>query len=230
MHKTAMKHGKLFFDTYLRDVPDPLIVDLGAQDVNGSLRSIAPALGKYVGVDFEQAMGVDVVIDDPYSLPFETGSVNVIVSSSCFEHSEFFWLTFLEAMRILKPNGLFYLNAPSNGFFHRYPVDCWRFYPDSGVALQNWGRRNGMNCLMLESFIGKQHTGIWNDFVAVFVKDQAHASTYRDRMQGNFTQFTNGLVAESATYSNFAVEPEDQATFSSRLRRLVRDRLLGGLK
>ena len=30
---------------------------------------------------------------------------------------------------------LFYLNAPSNGEFHRYPVDCWRFYPDAGGAL-----------------------------------------------------------------------------------------------
>ena len=31
---------------------------------------------------------------------------------------------------MLRPAGLFYLNAPSNGDFHRYPVDCWRIMPD----------------------------------------------------------------------------------------------------
>jgi SAM-dependent methyltransferase len=70
-----------------------------------------------------------------YKLPFADGSVDVVLSSSCFEHSEFFWLLFLEILRVLRPEGLFYLNAPSNGPFHRYPVDCWRFYPDSGNAL-----------------------------------------------------------------------------------------------
>ena len=57
-------------------------------------------------------------------------------------------------MRVLKPAGLLYINAPSNGDYHRYPVDCWRFFPDSGVALQNWANRNGYECAMLESFNG----------------------------------------------------------------------------
>ena len=26
----------------------------------------------------------------------------------------------------------------SNGDYHSWPVDCWRFYPDSGIALINW--------------------------------------------------------------------------------------------
>ena len=61
---------------------------------------------------------------------------------------------FNEALRVLKPTGLLYINAPSNGAYHRYPVDCWRFYPDSGVALQNWGNRSGYECALLEFFIG----------------------------------------------------------------------------
>jgi SAM-dependent methyltransferase len=140
MHNTAMQHGKLFFDTYVDDRADLTIVDIGAQDVNGSLRTVAPANCKYVGVDFAEGKGVDVIIDDPYALPFDDATIDVCVSSSCFEHSEFFWLSFLEVLRILKPEGLLYLNVPSNGYFHQYPVDCWRFYPDSGRALQNWAR------------------------------------------------------------------------------------------
>ena len=155
MHHTAMEHGRLFFETYVKDASGLTIMDLGAQDVNGSLRDLAPVGARYVGVDFENAKGVDVVITDPYALPFEDASIDVCVSSSCFEHSEFFWLVFLEIMRVLKPPGLFYLNSPSNGFFHRYPVDCWRFYPDSGVALQNWARRNCYPVELLESFVVK---------------------------------------------------------------------------
>ena len=100
MHNTAMEHGRLFFETYVKDPSGKTIVDLGSQDVNGSLRSVAPAEATYIGVDFDDAKGVDVVISDPYSLPFDDQSVDVCVSSSCFEHSEFFWLVFLEVTRI----------------------------------------------------------------------------------------------------------------------------------
>ena len=46
------------------------------------------------------------MLTDPYHLPFESNSLDVVVSSSCFEHSEMFWLLFLEIMRVLKPEGL----------------------------------------------------------------------------------------------------------------------------
>ena len=84
-----------------------------------------------------------MVLDDPYTLPFADESVDIVVSTSCLEHSEMFWLSFLEMLRVLRPTGLLYLNVSSNGNFHRYPVDCWRFYPDSGVAMVCWARRNG---------------------------------------------------------------------------------------
>jgi SAM-dependent methyltransferase len=141
-----MENGKFFFDTYVKPLNQATVADIGAQNVNGSLKDVFPENATYIGVDFVQGKGVDIIIDDPYKLPFEDNSLDAIVSSSCFEHSEFFWLLFNEIMRVLKPTGLFYLNAPSNGLFHRYPVDCWRFYPDSGNALANWANRSGYNC------------------------------------------------------------------------------------
>lgn len=208
MHDTAMKHGEAFFNTYLKKAKDLIIVDIGSQDVNGSLRSVAPSNHKYIGVDFVCAKGVDVVISDPYSIPFENESVDVVVSSSCFEHAEFFWLLFNEALRILKPDGLLYLNAPSNGAFHRYPVDCWRFYPDSGIALQNWGRISGYNCALLESFTGVRDKGNWNDFVAIFVKDTIHSNQYDSRIQDALTSFTNGRVDNSDVINNLSYDSE----------------------
>lgn len=209
MHFTAMKHGKLFFDTYLPQGQGKRIMDLGAQDVNGSLRQVAPAGSDYVGVDFEVAKGVDVVLDDPYFLPFADESFDVCVSSSCFEHSEFFWLVFNEILRVLKPQGLFYLNAPSNGHFHRYPVDCWRFYPDSGQALVRWAKRSGMNPVLLECFTGHQENDVWADYVAVFVKNAEQAHLFPMRMQDGYEVFTNGMVAGSTEVSRLEYVPED---------------------
>jgi SAM-dependent methyltransferase len=211
MHNSAKKHGALFFDTYLNNAKDLTIVDIGAQNVNGSLRSVAPPNNKYVGVDFVEAKGVDVVIADPYSLPFEKESVDVVVSSSCFEHSEFFWLVFNEILRILKPTGLLYINVPSNGSFHRYPVDCWRFYPDAGVALQNWGKRSGYNCALLESFVGMNENETWNDFVAIFVKDIKNSVKYKSRIQNPTMAFMNGRLYNSENIVNHVVPSQDQA-------------------
>ena len=202
MHDTAMAYGAAFFTTYARVKERLTIVDIGSQDVNGSLRSVAPSHHHYIGVDFVAAKGVDIVITDPYSLPFENESVDLVVSSSCFEHSEFFWLLFNETLRILKPTGLLYINAPSNGPFHQFPVDCWRFYPDSGLALQNWGRRSGYNAALLESFVGLKKADVWNDFVAIFLKDEKNIGLHPDRIQNHTEQYTCGRVFGSQEVSN----------------------------
>ena len=62
------------------------------------------------------------------------------------------------------------LNAPSNGLYHCYPVDNWRFYPDSGKALELWARKNGVNLTLVESFVAERSGDVWNDFVAIFRK------------------------------------------------------------
>ena len=210
MHDTAQDFGKKFFATYLKSAQGLTIVEIGSQDVNGSLRSEAPPNNKYIGVDFADAKGVDIVLKDPYVLPFDDNSIDACLSSSCFEHSEFFWLAFNEVLRVLKPAGLFSLNVPSNGAFHRYPVDCWRFYPDSGAALRNWGRRSGYRVLMLESFTGMQQAEMWNDNISVFLKDEQFLANHPDRIQDGFNQFTNGYRHGINQIANAALRPQDQ--------------------
>lgn len=189
MHDTARTLGRRFFETYCG--AGGTVVDLGALDVNGSLRDVAPPGLRYIGVDMAAGPGVDVVVENPDILPFETGSVDYVVSSSCFEHAEHFWLLFGEVQRVLKPAGLFYVNAPSNGLYHRYPVDCWRFYPDAGLALERWGRKLGRNTLLLESFIAPGDGGAWNDFVAVFVQDAAEQGHHPQRIAATARGLTN---------------------------------------
>lgn len=169
MHDTAYLHGRLFFELYgsgaIRTV-----VELGSQDVNGSLRDHCPPNVHYIGLDVMPAKGVDLVVDPEGGLPLASDVVDAVVTSSAFEHDVCFWETFLELIRILRPGGLLYVNAPSNGVFHRYPVDCWRFYPDAGIALVHWAARRGMAVELVESFIGPPQSECWADFVAVFRK------------------------------------------------------------
>lgn len=220
MHKSAMRHGARFFQTYVQNLDAPLVVDLGAQDVYGSLRSVLPAHARYVGVDMAPGEGVDVVLEDPYTLPFDTGSVDVVVSSSCFEHAEFFWVLFLEILRVLSPRGVTYLNMPANGAFHRYPVDCWRFYPDSGQALVRWGRRNGFQALLLESYVGEQYQDRWNDFVCVILRDEASLPLYPTRILHSIDDFSNGLChPDLETFLRPQELSEDQRRLEAALAR-----------
>ena len=103
MHASASALGKLFFDTYGFT---GTVLDIGSTDVNGSLRRFCK--NKYIGIDFSPGAGVDIVLEDPYKLPFAEGEADAVVSSSCFEHSEMFWLVFLEILRVLKPEGVFW--------------------------------------------------------------------------------------------------------------------------
>lgn len=211
MHPTAMDNGRLFFEHYVADGTGKTLVDIGAQSINGSLRDVSPAGARYLGVDFAAGHGVDIVLQDPYQLPLEASSIDVVVSSSCFEHVEFFWLMFNEILRVLKPSGLFYLNAPSNGEFHRYPVDCWRFYPDSGQALVNWGTRSGYRPVLLESFTTRQRLDIWNDYVAIFLKDQSRIADHPARIIDRIENYTNGKVHGRADFLKPQTAPEDLA-------------------
>jgi SAM-dependent methyltransferase len=210
MHRSAMSNAKLFFDTYSASAPSWKVLDIGSQDVNGSLREVCPKGVEYLGVDFVKAKGVDVVLTDPYHFPFEDNFADMVVSSSCFEHSEMFWVLFLEILRVLKPQGVFYLNVPSNGVFHRYPVDCWRFFPDSGQALVNWAKLSGYpSAALLESYTSYQDTEVFNDFVAIFIKDDQFQTAFPKRILHSLTAFSNGRVSGNAEILNLKTFPED---------------------
>lgn len=168
MHATAMANGKKFFDKYCSI---GTIVEIGSMEsIEPGLRNAAPSACKYIGVDTYAGDGVDIV-SDPYSLPFEANSVEVVASSSTFEHVEFFWVLFVEMARIVKPGGFIYINAPSRGPYHKYPVDCWRFYLDAGEALKNWANRNGYTLEIVETYMDDwMSTAGWGDWVCIWRK------------------------------------------------------------
>ena len=170
MHYTSLKSGEAFSKSY--GIPNSLVIDIGGRNVNGSLRSFFETKGmKFVCIDMEADASVDIVIPPGEKLPFEDGSVDLIVSTSCFEHDPCFWLTFKEMTRIIKPSGYIYINAPTSGPYHTYPGDNWRFYSDAGQALAYWSGKQISNetiypVKVVETFnvLGE----VWNDFVCVW--------------------------------------------------------------
>jgi SAM-dependent methyltransferase len=134
MHDTALLSGEAFANLYCEK--GQTVVDIGGQDVNGSLRSFFENRGiKYISVDMVEDKSVDVVVKSGERLPFDDNSVDCVVSSSVMEHDSVFWITFKEMCRITKLGGFIYASAPSDGPYHVYPVDCYRFYSDSAQAL-----------------------------------------------------------------------------------------------
>ena len=185
MHPSAKVYGEKFLEKYSPSVPandKKVVVEVGAGvDIDRNIFNIkCGELGlEYHAVDQLHSIDPEVA----YTLPMATESVDIVVSSSSFEHDDFFWITFLEIMRILKPHGLFYLNAPTNGAYHKYPVDNWRFYADSSNALVNWARKNRFPAVKLESFEGELMNDQWIDHVAVILKNEDYTSLYTNRIR-----------------------------------------------
>ncbi|MDZ4852571.1 MAG: class I SAM-dependent methyltransferase [Pirellulaceae bacterium] len=141
MHRTSLLKVQSFVSTYLRDSQSKRlrILDVGSKSYEGhaSYRSLFDGLNvEYVGLDLEPGHGVDFVPQKTFVWPeLSSDSFDICLCGQVFEHNPMFWITFAEIARVLKPNGLTMVIAPGRGAVHRYPVDCWRFYPDAWHAL-----------------------------------------------------------------------------------------------
>jgi hypothetical protein len=217
MHDTALAAGAAFFDVYLPKDKAVSILDLGSMDVNGSLRQVAPPLSRYIGVDIEEGPSVDIVMQTGAPIPVEKASFDACVSTSCFEHDGMPWQTFISALDCLKPGGLLYINAPSNGPYHAYPVDNWRYYPDAGLALAEWGRKSGHDVRLVESGTLSRQGEVWNDFVAVFQKART-AANRNSWLIDRFPNATNIRKGEGSPILNPRAETEDIVLFNDAIR------------
>lgn len=139
MHKSSYIKMQQFKEKYLLNAMEQqlIILDFGSLDVNGSYRQVfSEPIWKYYGMDMSDGPNVDIVLKKPYIWKeVKSRSIDVFISGQAFEHVEFFWLTLLEMIRVMKDNGICCILAPSGGPEHRYPVDCYRFYTDGMKAM-----------------------------------------------------------------------------------------------
>lgn len=115
---------------------DLAVLDVGGADLNGSYRSLFEGLGaRYLALDISVGPGVDLLLTADGRIDADDGAFDVVISGQTIEHCWNFWDLFAEMVRVCADDGLLILVAPSQGYEHRFPVDCYRFLPDSYRSL-----------------------------------------------------------------------------------------------
>lgn len=83
---------------------------------------------EYVGVDMEEGLGVDVVVDLSRTIgPLQEGHFGLVICSSVLEHVDLPYAMADNLVRLLKPGGRLYISVPWVWRYHAYPDDYWRF-------------------------------------------------------------------------------------------------------
>jgi SAM-dependent methyltransferase len=142
MHTASFEKMREFVGQYLEIYREKelKILDVGSCDINGSYRPLfAVNRWQYRGLDVAAGKNVDIIVKDIYRWKeIRNNTYDVVISGQAFEHIEYFWLTMQEIARVMKTGGLCCIIAPSSGFVHKYPLDCWRFYSDGLLALARY--------------------------------------------------------------------------------------------
>ena len=113
------------------------VLEVGSQDVNGTVRDSFADAESYLGIDMAPARGVDLVLLS-HEIPevYPDGSFDTVICCECLEHDIKPWET-VEAMRnAIRPGGHMLITTPTFGFpLHRYPKDYFRYGED---AYREW--------------------------------------------------------------------------------------------
>jgi len=207
MHQTVQLTFKAFEASYFADTlhDDKInVLEIGSKNINGGLKDLKLSSMDWTGVDIEAGPGVDEIIKIGEPLPFADQVFDLVVASSVFEHDIEFWSTFLEMSRVTKNAGLLLLVAPSQGTYHRFPLDVFRFYPDAGIALEKWAQKNRRPIKLIESFITEPDKEGWADFVAIF---SVSPELYESCHLGGQLRVENWIVGNQLMESTFQEFP-----------------------
>ncbi|MDO9472280.1 MAG: methyltransferase domain-containing protein [Caulobacter sp.] len=205
MHDSSYRKMGSFLQTYRDRFPThdgrARVLEIGSKSYQGQDTHrglIDDARETYTGLDLESGKNVDIVPANMYvwdEIP--DSSVDVCISGSTFEHNPFFWVTACEIARVLTPGGFVCIIAPGGGPVHRYPVDCYRFYPDS------WGAMAALAGLEIEEvYFETDETalqvpgGLWRDSMMIArkpVEDAAQAAIAQERRTQVTQPFRGGF-------------------------------------
>jgi len=90
------------------------ILEIGSQDISGSVRKFFGLSQSYIGVDLGMASGVDLVVPGEL-LQLSTGWADICISTECFEHASGWKEILLNMIRITKEDGLVLITCAGFG-------------------------------------------------------------------------------------------------------------------
>lgn len=177
MHPESIRMADWFLGFYAKS--GDKVLDVGSKAYSSKKRTYRRILlnykdVEYHGLDVEAGVNVDIVVKDPYNWDIEDDTYDIIISGQAFEHIEFFWETFKEMARVLKPKGYMCVISPSCCKIHKFPVDCWRFLPDGMRALAKYANiklvKVSCHVPSYEFYVDEKGLSQPNDTVGVFQK------------------------------------------------------------
>ena len=109
------------------------VLEIGSQNINGTPRAYFKDAKSYTGIDMQDGLGVDVVMNSFEALErFGKESFDTILCCEMLEHDLHFLDTVDQIHQMLKPSGMLIITTPTFGFpLHRFPKDYWRFGEDA---------------------------------------------------------------------------------------------------
>jgi Methyltransferase domain len=102
MHSSSFENMRTCYRRFIESGPlasasNVVVLDIGGADVNGSYREIFDqSQFTYIGADLAAGEGVSIILEDPYKLPLDDATIDIVLSGQMLEHCEFFWLSFAE--------------------------------------------------------------------------------------------------------------------------------------
>jgi SAM-dependent methyltransferase len=90
-----------------------LVLDVGSLDINGNNQYLFDRC-LYLGVDLAEGRNVDLATM-AHELKLPNECVDVVISTECFEHDQFYESTLNNIVRMLKPGGLFLFSCATSG-------------------------------------------------------------------------------------------------------------------
>jgi hypothetical protein len=148
MHDNSRNIMKAVISRHLNPAEQMTVADIGAMNINGCYREYFPyPRWVYTGFDLSPGPNVDVVLASPDNWGINE-QFDAVISGQTLEHVKDIY-RFAEQLTELSRKYLVVI-APNTFREHRFPFDCWRFWPDGMRYL--FCERNGWTELECAAF------------------------------------------------------------------------------
>ena len=166
MHESSYLTMSIIVEKYFKPQLNGEVLDVGGGDYNGSYKELFEGTQlEYYYAEMDDAAQVTdsnkLRVNEEGVIENNGKYFDYVISGQMLEHCEDPVFTFRELIRVLKPNGILALIVPSCGPDHKYPLDCYRFYPDS---YRVFAKKS--NVSLIDLFL--DNLGPWNDLSGVF--------------------------------------------------------------